>query len=230
MKLFTIPNLITLGNLLCGVFGILAVSNGQLKEASYLIFLALILDFLDGFVARLSNSFSEIGKQLDSLADMVSFGVLPTFILFSLLQDAGNLKYLALLPVLASALRLAKFNIDERQTDSFRGLPTPANAMVVASFPFIIEKNWNFLSTEVTIGILAIYAAIISVLMISDIPMLALKFKNYSWESNAIRYLFLIVSLILLLVLHFASIPLILILFIALSILFEPRKPLNNNQ
>ncbi len=218
MKLFTFPNIITLGNLACGFFGILAATQGKLQEAGILIFVALILDFLDGFVARMFNSYSEIGAQLDSLADMVSFGVLPSFILYYLMNDMGFLQYLALIPTFSSALRLAKFNIDDRQSDSFRGLPTPANAMVVASFPFIVTRGYSFLSPEVTPFILGTYAVLISIIMISDMPMLALKVKNFSWASNSLRYLFLIGSLALFAAFQVAAVPLILLLYIAFSL------------
>jgi CDP-diacylglycerol--serine O-phosphatidyltransferase len=219
MKLFTIPNIITLGNLLCGIMGLISLQNGDVKQASILILIALILDFLDGFIARMTNSYSDIGKQLDSLADMVSFGVLPSMILFHLLNDAGHLVYVALLPAMASALRLAKFNIDERQSDSFRGLPTPANAMVIAAFPFILDQGFTLLNTDY---ILAAYAVIISYIMISDIPMLALKFKTYAWKSNQIRFIFLILSIAFLLLFEFAGVPLILLLYIGISIFSKP--------
>lgn len=224
MKIFTLPNFITLGNLLCGIYGILFLHNGQIKEAALLILVALVLDFLDGFVARITNSYSEIGKQLDSLADMVSFGVLPSLVLFFLIEDSGYLKYITFLPALFSALRLAKFNIDTRQANGFRGLPTPANAMVVASFPYILNSNFSFLGPDTLSLLLAGYAVVISLLLISDIPMLALKFKSFKWTPNKIRYLFLISSLALLILLQFKAIPLILTFYIILSLLFRSNQ------
>ncbi|AWV97914.1 CDP-diacylglycerol--serine O-phosphatidyltransferase [Arcticibacterium luteifluviistationis] len=221
MKIFTLPNFITLGNLLCGIYGIIFLHNGQIKEAALLILVALVLDFLDGFVARLTNSYSEIGKQLDSLADMVSFGVLPSLILFFLFKDAGYFQYLSFLPALFSALRLAKFNIDTRQANGFRGLPTPANAMVIASFPFIFDKDLAYLGAEAINTILSVYSIAISFILISDIPMMALKFKSFAWSANKTRYLFLLSSLLLLIILQFEAIPLILALYIALSLLFR---------
>ncbi|MGK0137346.1 MAG: CDP-diacylglycerol--serine O-phosphatidyltransferase [Algoriphagus sp.] len=222
MKLFTVPNFITLGNLVCGFFGILAANQGRLQDAGIFIFIALILDFLDGFVARIFNSYSEIGKQLDSLADMVSFGVLPSFILYYLMENDGYLRYISIIPALSSALRLAKFNIDERQSNSFRGLPTPANAMVVASFPFILTEEYNFLKDDLITLFFCVYTVLISIIMISNLPMLALKFKNYSWTSNSLKYLFLIISVALVAILKFAAIPLILILYIGFS--FNRKK------
>jgi CDP-diacylglycerol---serine O-phosphatidyltransferase len=218
MKLFTIPNIITLANLLCGILGLIALNEGQIQYASILILVALILDFLDGFVARLTNSYSEIGKQLDSLADMVSFGVLPSLILFYLLKDMGNWQYASFLPAMASALRLAKFNIDERQSDSFRGLPTPANAMVVASFPFMLNQDWALANGLLINYVLIAYAALISIIMISDLPMFALKFKSFNLNLNKLRYSFLAASLLLLLFFQFTGIPMVLILYIGISI------------
>ena len=137
-----LPNAMTCGHLLCGCVGIVRVFEHDLITASYLIFLAALLDFGDGFVARLLKASSAMGKELDSLADMVTFGVLPAFMLFSLIgQEIDNqsvLPYSAFSIAVFSALRLAKFNIDPRQTDSFIGLPTPANALVVASLPLIL--------------------------------------------------------------------------------------------
>jgi CDP-diacylglycerol--serine O-phosphatidyltransferase len=224
MKLFTIPNIITLGNLLCGFFGILAASQGRLKEAGIFIFIALILDFLDGFVARMFNSYSDIGKQLDSLADMVSFGVLPSFILYYMMADDGYLQYLSLVPALSSALRLAKFNVDDRQSDGFRGLPTPANAMVVASFPFILAEGYSFLEENLITLIFGTYAILISIIMISDLPMLALKFKNFSWASNSMRYLFLIASVALIAIFQVAAVPLILLLYVGFSLVGNKKN------
>lgn len=240
MKLFTIPNIMTLGNLLCGCLGIVFVFEGNLLYASYLIFIAGILDFLDGFVARLLNQHSEIGKQLDSLADMVTFGVLPSFILAKLIQLSINkdsilsdflpsnllsqahlpfLAYIAFILALFSCLRLAKFNIDTRQSDSFIGVPTPANAFVVAAFPLILEFNPEYKFLILNSTFLITYTLIMSYLLISEIPLFALKFKNFSWKSNQIKYIFLILSVILLISLQFVAIPLIIFLYIILSVI-----------
>jgi len=258
MKLFTIPNIMTLGNLLCGCLGIVLVFEGNLLWASYLIFIAGVLDFLDGFVARLLKQHSEIGKQLDSLADMVTFGVLPSFILFMLqtkktvlytsfwmtnaqkqLQGEDGMyafigsltpytfySFLAFALTLFSALRLAKFNIDTRQSDSFIGVPTPANAFVVASFPLILEFNPEYKFLILNSTFLITYTLIMSYLLISEIPLFALKFKSFSWGSNQIKYIFLILSVILLVVLQFVAIPLIIFLYIILSVIsnFLPKN------
>ena len=230
----------TLGNLLCGCLGIVFVFEGNLLWASYLIFIAGILDFLDGFVARLLNQHSEIGKQLDSLADMVTFGVLPSFIIAKLIQistrqntvlsdlmpsnllsqtQLPTLAYVAFFLALFSCLRLAKFNIDTRQSDSFIGVPTPANAFVVAAFPLILEFNPKYKFLILNSTCLIAYTLIMSYLLISEIPLFALKFKNFSWVTNQIKYIFLILSVILLVALQFVGIPLIIFLYIILSVI-----------
>ena len=230
----------TLGNLLCGCLGIVFVFEGNLLYASYLIFLAGILDFLDGFVARLLRQPSDIGKQLDSLADMVTFGVLPSFMLAKLIQLSTMqdtilsdfvpskllsqvhlpvLAYISFILALFSCLRLAKFNIDTRQSESFIGVPTPANAFVVASFPLIIEFNPEYKFLILNSTFLITYTLIMSYLLISEIPLFALKFKNFSWNDNKIKYIFLILSVILLAVLQFVAIPLIIFLYLVMSVL-----------
>ena len=248
MKLFTIPNLMTLGNLFCGCLGIVFVFEGNLLWASYLIFIAGILDFLDGFVARLLKQHSEIGKQLDSLADMVTFGVLPSFIIAKLIQISTTqntvlsdlipsnilsqthlpiLAYVAFILALFSCLRLAKFNVDTRQSDSFIGVPTPANAFVVAAFPLIITFNPEYKILILNATFLISYTLLMSYLLIAEISLFALKFKNFSWTSNQIKYIFLILSIILLISIKLVAIPLIIFLYIILSVIsnFQAKKP-----
>ncbi len=236
----------TLGNLLCGCVGIVFVFEGNLLWAAYLVFFAGVLDFLDGFVARLLNQHSEIGKQLDSLADMVTFGVLPSFVLAKLIQlsttesdilsdllDLSNsshlpyLSYLAFILAMFSCLRLAKFNIDTRQSDSFIGVPTPANAFVVAAFPLILKFNPEYKFLILNSSLLIAYTLMMSYLLVSEIPLFALKFKNFSWKDNKIKYVFLIISLVLLVALQFVAIPLIIFLYIILSVIsnFQVKKP-----
>lgn len=211
----------TLGNLLCGCLGILSVFEGNVIDASIYIGVALLLDFGDGFVARLLNSASPIGKELDSLADVVSFGVLPSFIIFNELINNevtnGWIAYVAFLMALFSALRLAKFNVDTRQSDSFIGVPTPANAMVVASLPLIQAYQPNFaafINPWVIIG----YVITMSFLLVSELPLFALKFKNYSWAANSYVYSFLILSVLVVAFLQFAAIPIIIFLYIIMSL------------
>lgn len=236
-----IPNFITLVNLLAGIVSIYLGMIGEIQLSASLIFLAAILDFLDGMLARVLNAKSEIGAQLDSLADIVSFGVAPAFILFhtinmvtgdintvdaSYLETNNPLAFVAFIVPLFSALRLAKFNIDENQTSSFIGLPTPAVGMLFASFPIMIlvclAENKGFYYDLVTnVYFLVAVALISSFLMVSSLPMFALKFTSVSWAENQTRYIFLILSVFLILILKLAAIPLIILMYILLSIVIN---------
>ncbi len=234
-----IPNAITLLNVLAGCFSIVFAFDGSIYTAGILIFAAAVFDFADGLTARLLNAYSELGKQLDSLADAISFGVAPSVIGFLLLKNAMNINtYYALLPLqqktlltipfimaLFSVLRLAKFNIDSRQTDSFIGLPTPANAIMWASFPIAITLNAEnlifkvLLLPQTIIGL----SVLMSVLLVSNISLFSLKFKSLSFTQNKIRYIFLALCIISFIVFKFYSIPVILLLYIILS-LFSVKK------
>jgi CDP-diacylglycerol--serine O-phosphatidyltransferase len=230
-----IPNAITSLNLLSGFLGII-FSFENLEWASYMIFLAAIFDFFDGFAARLLKVASPIGKELDSMADMVSFGVLPGLIVFHLIGAiVGNghcyesfcmtlLPYIgAFIPVF-SGLRLAKFNIDTRQSLGFIGLPTPANAIFFAAFPFIINSgNYDFLANEYLLAVLAI---VMSFLLVAELPLLALKFKSFAIADNKDKYLFLIGSLVLLIFLGLAAFPLIILWYIIVSGIFYDKNRL----
>jgi CDP-diacylglycerol---serine O-phosphatidyltransferase len=232
MKLFTLPNFITLGNLICGCLGIIMVLNSEYANASILMLMALILDFLDGFVARLLKISSEIGKQLDSLADVVTFGVLPSLIIYKLIENANiqpeYLKYSAFIMAAASALRLAKFNIDTRQSDSFIGLPTPANGMVVATFPFLINDYGRLGEIVNNPWVLIAYVLLFSFLLNAEIPLFALKFKNFSWKDNKMKFIFLIACILLILAFKLAAIPLIILIYILLSIaVMKSKKPIS---
>lgn len=213
----------TLANLLCGCIGIVWVFRNNAEGASFLILLAALFDFFDGFAARLLNAASPIGKDLDSLADVVTFGVLPSFILFDMMSigfQGGNewLAYAAFLVALFSALRLARFNNDPRQTDRFIGLPTPANAMLIASFPHILAGNrWG----EAVVGnpwSLLVFSVAISYLLVAEIPLLALKFKGFGWAGNRLRYLLIAASVLLLLLFGWAAVPLIMMIYLGLSL------------
>lgn len=222
----------TCGNLLCGCLGIVFSFRGDLLLAGALIFLAAVLDFFDGFAARLLNQASPIGKELDSLADMVTFGVLPSMIIFQYLERTNDsieiegmlVSFIAFLLAVFSALRLAKFNIDTRQADSFIGVPTPANAIVVASLPFILrtypESQALIINPTVLIG----YTFIMSFFMVMEVPLLAFKFKNFGWKENQIKYIFFGLSVVLLILLKFAAVPLIVGIYILLS-LIAPKSP-----
>ena len=223
-----IPNFLTCGNLFCGCVGIVSVFQNDLVFAAYMIGLAALLDFADGFVARIMNAYSLIGKELDSLADCVTFGVLPSMILYKLLQkslmgDGFAIEIFVVLPYLAffiavfSALRLAKFNNDTRQSESFIGVPTPANALLVGSLPLIL---WQYPAWSQYIQnpyVLIVYILAMSYLLVSELPLFALKFKDFSFANNRIRYIFLLVSLGLLVWLQFAAVPPIILLYILLS-------------
>jgi CDP-diacylglycerol---serine O-phosphatidyltransferase len=235
IKIFTIPNTITLLNLLSGCLAIIYAFYGELIIASLLIFAAGIFDFLDGMAARLLKSYSELGKQLDSLADGVSFGVAPSIIIFCYYQQIFKqsnpdfsflnanfpqqlLLISAFIIALFSALRLAKFNIDERQSDSFIGVPTPANAFFIASLPFVIEKFPALESYVISVYFLLPATIILSILLISEIPLISLKFKNLHFADNKLRYIFLGASILLLLIFQIAAFPVIFITYLLISI------------
>ena len=237
-----IPNAITCGNLLCGCLAIVNIFKGDLIWAAYLVGIALFLDFFDGFSARMLKVSSPIGKDLDSLADMVTFGVVPGAMIFRLLEnilsgiiDGGPAKegwtiyppsfswlaYLGFIVTIFSCIRLAKFNNDTRQTDSFIGVPTPASTMVICSLPLIMhfQPELHFVNNVITnVWFLIALSIIMSCLLVSEIPLFALKFKNFSWESNKLIYSFLAVSVVLLAALKFVAIPLVIILYILVSI------------
>ena len=205
-----LPNLITLLNLFFGCVAIVLAFRGWTLFAGYCIMIAAVFDFCDGLAARLLDAYSEVGKQLDSLADVVSFGVAPAVMLYKAMcialasQSAWDLDSLgwelfAFFPfiiALFSALRLAKFNVDTRQTDSFLGLPTPANALLIASF-LIYALYHTALDSYITPLSISITAIVLSALLVVEIPMLALKFKGLVWQPNRLRYCFLILCVII---------------------------------
>jgi CDP-diacylglycerol--serine O-phosphatidyltransferase len=230
-----IPNLFTCLNLFSGCLGIVAVFNSYLEYASYFIALAAFFDFLDGFAARMLKVKSEIGVQLDSLADMVSFGLLPAVIIFHLISLTAvsydlpeQASYLAFLISIFSALRLAKFNIDSRQSDSFIGLPTPANAILIGSFPLILQQlpsNHPILPyTLLNPLFLLALTALMSYLMIAEIPMFSLKVKDFSWQHNKIRFIFVGTAILLFAFFQFIAIPFIIAAYIGLSIINPIKK------
>lgn len=257
-KLFNIPNLLTAGNMLCGVLAILCALTSRPDLAVYLIFLGAIFDFLDGFVARKLKVDGEMGKQLDSLADMVTFGVAPGVIMFVILSNApifgtffhrgytdfpfgfnwknlevgmeaafsgGKvflLSFLSLLIPFFSLFRLAKFNLDTRQSESFIGLPTPANTLFFMSYPLVLSNKevFNqfdyFMFNPIVISVLVV---VMSVLLVSEIPLFSLKFKHFKWKGNEVRFLFLLISFLFILVFRFWSLALIVFLYLILSLI-----------
>ncbi|MEQ8242301.1 CDP-diacylglycerol--serine O-phosphatidyltransferase [Fulvivirga sp.] len=214
-----IPNLLTSSNLVCGCLGIIYCFQGDLKLAVYLIWIAMLFDFFDGFAARLLKVSSPIGKELDSLADMVTFGVLPAILILQLIEqhETGPIKYIALLIAVFSALRLAKFNVDDKQQSVFIGLPTPANALFLSSLIFVFERFPAFNQLYFLVGV----AVIFSLLLVAPLELFALKFKNYAWEGNEVRFIFLLLSLISIVFLQFLALPLIILGYILLSFVIK---------
>ncbi len=217
-----IPNLLTLLNLFFGVVGIIWVLNGEILSGAYFILISAGFDFLDGFVARLLRVQSDIGKELDSLADVVSFGVLPGLILFMMTKNQTEadsyLPYLTLIIPMLSAYRLAKFNLDIRQSDRFIGLPTPANALFISTLPHLAIQ-WPLFDTLLSSSIVLIgIAFVFSILLIAEIPLIALKFKSLSFSKNVFRYILILISLGIVLWIQLAGIPLVILAYIGLSI------------
>ncbi len=226
-----IPNALTCGNLLCGCIGVVEAFHNNLLLSCILIGIALIFDFLDGFIARLLKVTSPIGRDLDSLADMVTFGLLPAIILYQLLMQSipdlfGIWKaYPAFIIAVFSAIRLAKFNNDPRQSDSFIGVPTPANAMLIASLPLIVHTESDFWKDIIiNTNNLLILSAIMSYALVMELPLIALKFKQFSWKGNEARFILIGVTLVLLATLKFLAIPAILIVYVLLSVAANVMK------
>lgn len=226
-----IPNALTSLNLVFGCLAIIAALDNRLSDASIYIGAAAILDFFDGFAARVLNVHSEIGKQLDSLADVVSFGVAPGMIFYILEGKCFGTTgfcintYLPLLIPVFSAIRLAKFNIDTRQSDSFIGLPTPANAIFIATIPFIIlHNNFGMATFFQNQYFLKLFPILSAYLLVAELPLIALKFKNFTWTDNKIRYIFIALSLISILAFQFLGIAISILLYIIVSIINNLQK------
>ena len=257
-SIFNIPNLLTSMNMLCGITAILLSVFGRIDLAPFAIFAGAILDFFDGFVARLLKQQGELGKQLDSLADTITFGLAPGIMIMVLLSYSINIPavhvfdfgttmkmafndwiesviagkptsfipFIALLIPFMSMFRLAKFNIDVRQGDSFIGLNTPANTIFFTSFPLILASQFmdvpalkSVIYTFVNPSIMVPLIIFMSLLLISEIPFFSFKFKNYKWSGNQLRYAFILACLILIPTLLAWSIPIVVFLYILLSII-----------
>jgi CDP-diacylglycerol--serine O-phosphatidyltransferase len=235
-----IPNLFTLGNLFCGTIATIYAVQGGFEEAAFFVVLGIVFDFFDGFLARLLKVSGELGKQLDSLADMVTSGVAPgiammSFMSWNAISDTDTelisfstdyWPYVGLLLTLAACYRLAKFNIDTRQSDSFIGLPTPAMSLFVISLP-LIQANTEIQFVEDLISnnyFLIAVTLVLSFLMNAEIPLFSLKFKTFGIKDNGMKYGFIIASLIMIITLQYLSIPLLIILYVLLSIVNNTIK------
>ncbi len=222
-----IPNTITCLNLVAGCIATVAALEGNIYQALIWIVIAAVLDFFDGFAARLLKAYSPIGKDLDSLADMVSFGVAPGMILFTLLRQAMDgievgtafsyLPYLAFMIPAFSALRLAKFNIDTRQTSSFIGLPVPAHTLLWASAGYTVQPLITG-HEGLFVAISLVCAFLTSLLMVSEIPMFSLKIKSLVWKGNELRYILVAGSLLFIIIFGVPGIAGAILLYILLSI------------
>lgn len=233
-----IPNFLTALNLFSGILAIVAAFNLQVIWIAIFLAFSLVFDFLDGLTARLLNARSELGKQLDSLADMISFGFAPGVIMFFLLkassglpdiyiQEINIIPYFGFFITIFSALRLAKFNIDTQQEDSFIGLPTPANTILILSvalisnyllsdsgfFAELTNKTWFLLS----LTLLSCY------LLVAKIPLLAFKFKTLGWNKNKAQYSMVLLTIILISLFKIAAVPIIILLYIIISMLFREK-------
>lgn len=213
-----LPNFLTCCNLLCGCLGIVFLLEGRNVPAAYFVWIACLFDFFDGFAARMLRVSSPIGKELDSLADVVSFGVLPSMVMYKMLADSTSseiIPFIAFMIAMFSALRLAIFNIDETQRDSFKGLNTPANTLFITSLPLLQGTVGDWLYAPATLISITV---VFSFLLVSRIEIFALKFKNYSWADNKVRFTFLGLSVLLLIIFQVTAIPLIILLYIGLSL------------
>ncbi|MDD4256225.1 MAG: CDP-diacylglycerol--serine O-phosphatidyltransferase [Bacteroidales bacterium] len=196
-----IPNFITCLNLLCGTVAVVLVFRGQMTQGFWLMVAAAVFDFLDGTAARLLGAYSAIGKELDSLADSISFGLVPATMLHTVYLPAAPYRWMAFIPfivVIFSALRLAKFNVDTRQTESFLGLPTPANALLTGSMVLYSENSEAWGAMMHSSWLIPSLSVVLSVLLVSELPMFSLKIKHLSFRGeNAVRFLFLGLSLVI---------------------------------
>jgi len=222
-----IPNLFTMLNLFCGCVALVMVSDYKFDFAFYFVSLGIFFDFFDGFFARKFNVSGPLGVQLDSLADMVTSGVVPGYTMFILLSKTifdgtsiGFLAYLGFVITLGACFRLAKFNIDERQSDNFIGLPTPANCLFIMSIPFFLEVPSNGIIVGNNIKIALIVISFLSAyIMNAEIPLFSLKFKNFSFAKYKLQIFFLAFSVLLLIFLQILAVPMIIILYVLLSVI-----------
>ncbi|WP_339887774.1 CDP-alcohol phosphatidyltransferase family protein [uncultured Flavobacterium sp.] len=237
-----VPNFITLLNLASGLLAIIAVFKGYYDEAFLFVCLGIFFDFWDGFLARKLGVSGELGLQLDSLADMVTSGVVPGLIMFKLIETIQNTQsqynvteetfYMGMVPyfgfliTIASAYRLAKFNIDKRQIDSFIGLPTPANALFIMSIPMIqYVDNYEWITNLLNNPFVLMFLTILSAYFLNaNIPLFSLKLKSFDWKSAKLQYSFMAFAVVLFLMFDFIAIPIIVISYVLLSVLFNLKS------
>jgi len=228
-----IPNLITLLNLFSGCIALVYASEENFEMAFFFVCLGIFFDFFDGFFARLFNVSSPLGLQLDSLADMVTSGVVPGFVMFKMLTNSVNsdpsliyLPYFGFIITLGSCYRLANFNIDTRQTDSFIGLPTPANAIFILSLPLILKNTDSLILLELlTNSWVLLFVTLVSAFILNaEIPLFALKIKKFNFKDNALQIVFLLISLLLLIVFNFSGVALIIVFYVMLSMIINRIK------
>lgn len=222
-----IPNSITLLNLLCGCIAMVFVTKSDFEMAFYFVCLGIFLDFFDGFFARLLKVSGPLGLQLDSLADMVTSGVVPGYVMFFMLSNGQHdisaspmLPYLGFIITMGSCYRLAVFNIDTRQTNSFIGLPTPANALFILSLPLVLKYSDSLFILEVLTNqwVLLAITLFSAYILNAEIPLFSLKVKKFSFRHNALQIAFLSLSFLLLIFFQYAGIPLVIISYVLLSI------------
>lgn len=231
-----IPNIITAANLFCGCLALTFIAQGELQIAAVLVLAGAFFDFFDGMAARLLKVTSPMGAEMDSLADVITFGVVPAYLAFELLQNSSLPEwapYLAFLIAVFSAFRLAKFNVDDRQTDSFIGLPTPANALFWISIPLMVwqtKEGFEWIDTSrisyffKKIPTIYFFVFLLSYALVAEVPLLSLKFKNLKWEGNEKRFILLAASAALIALFIFAAIPFILLLYFILSLIENSRS------
>jgi len=221
-----IPNTLTCLNLFSGCIGVLFALKGEFQFTFYCVLFSGVCDFFDGMAARTLNVKSTIGKELDSLADMVSFGFLPGSVIYFLLKEINTaeslLPYLAFIMTVFSGLRLAKFNVDERQSTDFIGLNTPMNTFYIISIPFIAQVYPEWVMTNI---FLLLTTVLSSVLLVSEIRLFSMKLSSLRWKDNKFKYIFLLMSTVLVVMLKFLALPIVLLLYILLSIIhFRSQK------
>lgn len=225
-----IPNIITLLNLLCGCIALVFAVKENFEMAFYFVCLGIFFDFFDGFFARLFKVSSPLGLQLDSLADMVTSGVVPGYIMFQMLSNSVStapslafLPYFGFIITLGSCYRLANFNIDTRQTDSFIGLPTPANALFILSLPLIIKHSDSLITLELLTNhfVLLLITLISAYILNAEIPLFALKIKKFNFKDNALQIVFVMISMVLLVLFQFSGVALVIVFYVMLSVIMN---------